>query len=96
MSWSLNVIGRPEDLVRELEIQSTRLTGDSKAEFDQAAPHLKALIEMNVGGRDGAPPILAVNANGHACRTDGVVTYSQASVRIHSVTERVLLPTPTA
>lgn len=47
MSWSINLIGKPENISVALDEKSKELDGKSKEEFDEALPNLKALITMN-------------------------------------------------
>ena len=53
MSWSVNVIGKSEEVIKELDAYSVRLQGpgaeQSKLEYDEALPHLKALVLQNFG-----------------------------------------------
>ncbi len=51
MSWSINVIGESEKVIKELDDYSVRLenSGQSKIEYDEALPHLKALVLQNFG-----------------------------------------------
>jgi len=83
MSWSFNVVGKSADFPEFFDKESARLTGDSKTEFDEARPHLQALIGMNVN--TNCQPLLSVNASGHASKKDGIVTYSNCSVEIKSL-----------
>lgn len=61
MSWSFSAIGKPEAVARALDTQNAGLTGQSKVEWDEAKPALKALVGANVG-----TVAVQVNASGHA------------------------------
>lgn len=64
MSWSVNFIGTPEKISEALDKESQRLSEqnpDSKAEFDEVLPHMKALVGYNTGLYG---PI-QLTANGH-------------------------------
>lgn len=63
MSWSVYLIGSPENVSKALDTNSTNLSGQSKAEFDAALPHIKALVEQNVN--KNYPIAIKLNANGH-------------------------------
>lgn len=65
MSWSIQVIGTPENISKALQEQSEKLEGKSKEEFDEALPHIKALIDMNYN-KAYSLQALEVSANGHA------------------------------
>lgn len=49
MSWSISAVGKPEELVEALDMKSIQLAGQSKIEYDNALPHLKALVQQNFG-----------------------------------------------
>jgi hypothetical protein len=83
MSWSLNVIGRRDQIQKELNCVSAALLGDSKREFDAAKPHLDALVQMNSNSM--LDPILQLEANGHAGSS-----YSNCNVRISHLSGKVL------
>ena len=76
MSWSVHFIGHAQNVVRALKAESTRLSGPSKEEYDQALPHLCALVSGNAG------PTVDLRANGHATLKDGVRVYGITSVRL--------------
>ena len=61
MSWSVNYIGKPQKVVEALNTQSTALSGQSKTEYDEALPHLVALVEQNFG----TPYLINLSAAGH-------------------------------
>jgi hypothetical protein len=70
MSYSISLLGTPENICKALDEQSLTLTGQSKAEFDEALPHLKGLVSQNSGtNKDVA---YSLNASGH-----GYVSTSQ-------------------
>jgi hypothetical protein len=48
MSWSIALIGKPENVVAALEEASKKMDeGQSKAEFDDALPHLVGIVKQN-------------------------------------------------
>lgn len=53
MSWSINFIGKAEEVIKSLDDYSVKLQGpggeQSKLEYDEALPHLKALVLQNFG-----------------------------------------------
>jgi hypothetical protein len=61
MSWAICIIGKPENVVAALEAQSERLSGDSKAEYDEALPHMVALVKQNQNNG-----LVRISGNGHA------------------------------
>ena len=68
MSWSVSIIGKPDAVIGELERESTRLSGQSKVEFDAAKPHLIGLVRENFKHPDANPhyldPTLHLEASG--------------------------------
>ena len=80
MSWSVNFLGTPNKVSEALTAQSEKLSGQSKQEFDDALPHMKALIESNVGDNK----YVKLVANGHATFTDGVKTEGYTVVNIEA------------
>lgn len=62
MSWSVTIIGNPDRVVEQLSAYSEQLSGQSKIEYDEARPHLQALVIQNVGENI----IVNLSASGHA------------------------------
>jgi len=50
VSWSINLMGTPENVAKALDEESGKLSGQSKLEYDEALPHLKGLVAQNFGG----------------------------------------------
>lgn len=78
MSWSISFIGKPENVAEALQQYSEKLIGESKVEYDDALPHIKALVEQNYGSNSA---LLKVDANGHGCPT-GDNPYNNCQVTI--------------
>ncbi len=65
MSWSISVIGKPSAVCEEVDRQGASMSGQSKLEFDEAAPHLKALVKENFSKRPGyLEPLVHLEASG--------------------------------
>lgn len=64
MSWSVNAIGKPEDVVTYLEAQSEKQSGQCKVEYDAALPHLIGLVRENFSV-DNPNLRIKLSANGH-------------------------------
>ena len=79
MSWTFNGVGKPESVARAIDKAMESYSGQSLKEFEQAAPQLKALVELNTG-----PGLLVnVEASGHASfDANGVKTYGICMVKI--------------
>lgn len=66
MSWSINLIGKPANIVAALEEESGKLTGQSKVEFDDALPHIVSLVKQNFANEEPyVEPVLMIEASGH-------------------------------
>jgi len=81
MSWSIQVVGRPDKINDKLERYSESLSGQSKAEFDEAKLHLSALLLQNVGEN----MLMQFKASGHAVFADGKKTYGVVTVAIEQL-----------
>jgi len=78
MSWSINLIGKPDNLVEALEKKSVELNGKSKEEFDEVLPSLIKIIKLNYNS--AGTSALRVVASGHAYEG-----HSQCSIQVESV-----------
>jgi hypothetical protein len=83
MSWSVLLIGSPENIVSALNKESDRLTGDSKAEFDKVLPALTTLVQQNYNADN--PTALKLQANGHAYSTNGEPKYGTCNIVIENL-----------
>jgi hypothetical protein len=63
MSWSVQAIGKPEAVKAQLQraCEAYQEGSPSRREFDEALPHLLAIVDGNIG-----PVAVHVEANGHA------------------------------
>jgi hypothetical protein len=67
MSWAINTTGTPAKVVDAIAKYSSTLSGQSKEEFDKAAPHIAAVVDLNHGGYSADEQIIIrLNAYGHA------------------------------
>lgn len=81
MSWSVNFIGKPDNIVKALENESERLTGESKKEFDIICPMLACLVRQNFNNTSSAP-VLQLIASGHTASDNGNPMYGNLSVTL--------------
>lgn len=72
MSWSITTSGTPEEVIQKLREQSTILGGQSKEEYDNALPHLVALIKENIDGT------INLNAYGYGVKNAENVYYNKS------------------
>lgn len=77
MSFSVHFVGKPEAIKRKLDEESTRLTDQSKAEFDAVKPALETILDQQVGGN-----VVSLSANGHASFSSGVKTFGNCQVGV--------------
>lgn len=81
MSWSVTFIGKPDNIVKALEENSSKLSGQSKEEYDAALPHLIGLIKQNYNSK--VDPALKLVASGHGANygdAEGAQKYQQCTV----------------
>lgn len=81
MSFSVSVIGRPDAIKRVLAVESDRLTGQSKEEFDAVKTAIETILDQNVN-IGGDPSVFHVEANGHANFSEGVKQYGNCSMKV--------------
>jgi hypothetical protein len=83
MSWSNRWIGRRAGIKAAIARYAATLSGNSKAEFDAARPHIEGLVDLNTN-TDG-DPVVDVDANGHAYDNGKGQSYSQTQVTIKAI-----------
>lgn len=89
MSWSNRWIGKRSGIKAAMARYSGTLSGQSKAEFELARPHLEALLDMNTNNQ--GDPIISLDANGHAYHGSAspgappAQDYSQVSVTLQQL-----------
>lgn len=71
MTWSIDLIGRPQDLAVEIEHQLRKLEGDARAEFAEVAPTLRALVELNQA--PGSRRLVRLKGNGYVTREGSTI-----------------------
>lgn len=69
MSWSITLIGSPQNVASALTAQVEKMEGQSKVEFEGALPHLVGLCEQNFGV--GSPTVIKLAASGHGYAQNG-------------------------
>lgn len=77
MSWSFQGVGTPAALKAAIDVEGAKATGQSKEEYDQAAAHLKGLLDA---ANDASA--VHVEASGSASFVNGARTYAYISVSI--------------
>lgn len=79
MSWSVSFIGKSENVIKALEAESEKLSGQSKIEYDGALPHLVGLVKENFGMVN---QLFKVNASGHGYASNGEQINRQCTVNV--------------
>jgi len=87
MSWSVSMIGVPEKVAAALEEYAGSLSGQSKVEYEAAAPHLVALVRQNFAPTD---ILIKLEAGGSGYTEDGVEKNRSVSVKLEYSYTKVL------
>jgi hypothetical protein len=82
MSWSVQFIGKPEKVIEALQKQSETMSGESKAEYDSALPHLIGIVKENIGY--DWPVKIVASGHGQSVTGDGKV-YRQLTASIELI-----------
>jgi hypothetical protein len=82
MSWSVFYMGKADKVSEALTAHSGQLTGQSKVEYDNALPHLTALVNQNFGN-DGE--VIKIAASGDGVSVNGEQIQNYCSVEIQSI-----------
>lgn len=86
MSWSFNGIGTPAKLGEALDKQSAGMSaGASKTEFDDALPHIKALLSQNHRLNPEFPALMSLAASGSGSTSGGVEQSRSCVVKIEAL-----------
>jgi hypothetical protein len=81
MSWRVDLIGHPENVIKALNDQSTKLTNQCKLEFDDAKDHLIGLVSQNFSKEPGVTPcVIKLNASGSGWAKGGEQVQRSVSV----------------
>lgn len=71
MSWSIAIIGHPAKIDAKLAELSNKFDSQTKVEFDDALPHLSALVRQNWNPADQEQPVIKLEASGHGYAVNG-------------------------
>lgn len=77
MSWGVSFVGKPEAVAKALDEYSGKLSGQCRIEYDDAKPHLIALVRQKFttdAGRAkgyGEPGMIALDASGSGSAVNG-------------------------
>jgi hypothetical protein len=79
MSWSVNIVGKPENVAAALTAQSECMEGQSKVEFDSVLPHLVGIVNQNFGQHT---PVIKLAASGTGYSANGEQVHRNCSVTL--------------
>jgi hypothetical protein len=95
MSWSVYAKGRPQKVAEYLDKQANNMSGESKAEYLLALPHIKSLVLQNFDDPNNnlvLSRLVSLEASGSGCRTcgstehpDGVPVSGSCQVKIKTI-----------
>lgn len=85
MSWSVYLIGKPENVVKALNDMSGKLEGASKQEFDTALPNLTALVKMNFNNSGAEASAIRLSASGHSFSNGIEPQYGSCQVTLENI-----------
>lgn len=88
MSWNVSMIGTPEKVAAALEEYAGTLSGQSKAEYEAAAPHLAALVRQNFAPTD---IVVKIEAAGSGYTEGGVEKNRTVSVKLEYSYAKILV-----
>ena len=93
MSWNVSYVGHAEKVAEALEkhAEATGMTGQSKAEYDAAAPHMAALVRQNYNENSEYPLLVRISASGHGSVRDGKAVQNVVSVKLEYEYTKVLV-----
>lgn len=91
MSWSISFFGTAEKVAEAIEGAGAEMTGQSKLEYEAAAPHLVALVRENFQNGPGDPPLVRINAGGHGYAEGDKQVNRQATVTLERLYGKVLI-----
>ncbi len=91
MSWSIAVIGTMSAILAAIEQEAAKQSGQCKAEFDAAKPHLIGLVSQNFNNKPGvSAPILHLEASGSGYTSGGKEHYRQCSASVKYLSARLV------
>lgn len=89
MSWSVRLIGKPENVAQAVESYGDKLDGQSKLEFEDSAPHLAALVRENFVADGLGPgyvlPTILLEASGTGSSRNGSQVSRNCTVKIEPI-----------
>lgn len=91
MSWSVSMMGTPEKVAEALEKYGETLSGQSKVEYDAAAPHLAALVRQNYRKSPEYPMVVTIAASGHGMTSGGEDVERCCSLRLEYSYSKILV-----
>lgn len=93
MSWSFSAIGKPAKVAEAIQARSAELSGQSRIEFDDAKPHLAALVKQNfaVEGMGHSEPLVKIEASGSGSAVDSMQRQRSCTVKLETFYAQLLV-----
>jgi hypothetical protein len=88
MSWSISFVGKPEKVAEAVEQHGGTLSGQSKEEYEAAAPHLAALVRQNFAEID---LLIQLDANGSGQTIEGKPIQGTVSANLRFCYTKILI-----
>lgn len=89
MSWSVSFVGKPEKVAEAVEQYGGTLSGQSKEEYEAAAPHMAALARQNFA--EVADVLVQLSASGSGYSKDGKMVNQSCAVELKTSYTKVLV-----
>ncbi len=83
MSWSVNIVGKSENVIQKLNDYSEKFKDESKKEYDDALPHLVAIVKQNFDNNSDNR-FVKVEASGHGYSLNGATVSRSLNVLIQN------------
>lgn len=71
MSWSVHFVGKRDNIIKALNEESDKMTGESKKEYDSYLSDLTNMVSANYNNQ--FEPVLKLSAHGH--RAEGMSSF---------------------
>jgi hypothetical protein len=99
MSWSVSLFGIPDKVVAALENHSNdKMTGQSKVEWDEAKPHIIALVRQNFVTEEymkqfsyTTSPLIKLDASGSGSSSGDRQLQRSCSIKIETIYTNLVL-----
>jgi hypothetical protein len=84
------MVGKPENVANALEAEAENMSGESKAEYQEALPHIVGIVRQNFNKETDSPQLVSVSANGSGFTRSGEPVQRQCSVKVEHLWTRLV------